>query len=307
MRLGLEHAIKGNRINFLGDLMINTVKKLIMRTTILNIVLITFLLISAAFNVFQFKKYKIKKQAIESCSSDIITEEIAKLNSSLTDIEQKQEEIKIFHQEVQALLKSFDASPLVRFASANDAHRPKNALRFAGTSAHRSINELEESVNTSYKEAVHFVARAAHVGRIFEEYPTLIPAIGRISSPFGFRADPFSSMHKFHRGVDIAAIAGSDVLAPARGTVLTAKYDKSYGNLVEIMLASGLKARFAHLRSIHVKAGQKVESGDKVGVVGSSGSRCAGTHLHYEIHDGMNVLDPKMFMLREPARKALFF
>jgi len=113
--------------------------------------------------------------------------------------------------------------------------------------------------------------------------PSMRPVEGGwISSKFGFRKSPFSGKHEFHSGVDIAVHKGTPVLATANGTVTCASYKGSFGKVVFINHGFGIMTRYAHLSKFHIKEGQKVQRGDVIGEVGSTG-RSTGPHLHYEV------------------------
>jgi murein DD-endopeptidase MepM/ murein hydrolase activator NlpD len=126
--------------------------------------------------------------------------------------------------------------------------------------------------------------------------PISNPAPGRgISSTFGVGRDPFLGTPALHSGMDFSAPAGFPAKATAAGTVVGAGWNGGYGRMVEIEHGNGLSTRFAHLSRIAVVEGQKVERGDVVGVVGSSG-RSTGPHMHYEVRRGGEAVDPLRFI-----------
>lgn len=112
--------------------------------------------------------------------------------------------------------------------------------------------------------------------------PSIMPAEGWISSPFGYRRDPFTGRRRFHEGIDISNRAGTPVVAPADGIVVFTGRDGGYGNLIVISHGYGISTRFGHLKKIFVKPGQKVQRGDIIGEIGNTG-RSTGPHLHYEV------------------------
>ncbi|MDB5694631.1 MAG: hypothetical protein JWN21_174 [Sphingomonas bacterium] len=113
----------------------------------------------------------------------------------------------------------------------------------------------------------------------------------RLGSPFGPRADPFSGMRRWHRGVDVPGVSGTPVRASADGTVTRARRAGSYGNLVEIDHGDGVTTRYAHLREITVVSGTMVRGGDVVGLMGATG-RATGAHLHFEVRVDGHAADP---------------
>lgn len=119
-----------------------------------------------------------------------------------------------------------------------------------------------------------------------------------ISSLYGVRKDP-SGKKKMHNGVDMAASKGTVVKSAATGKVKTVENNvPGYGNLVEVDHGKGFITRYAHLDRMHVKVGQSVKLGSKIGAVGSTGNvRGADpSHLHFEmIHNGHRV-DPLHYL-----------
>ena len=82
--------------------------------------------------------------------------------------------------------------------------------------------------------------------------------------------------------MDFSANPGTDVYATGNGTIVSAKWEAGYGNTIEINHGFGYRTRYAHLKSMKVKAGQKVVRGEIIGGVGSTG-KSTGPHLHYEV------------------------
>jgi murein DD-endopeptidase MepM/ murein hydrolase activator NlpD len=98
-----------------------------------------------------------------------------------------------------------------------------------------------------------------------------------------------------HQGVDIGAGYGSTVKAVAGGTVIFTGWQGGYGNTVEISHGSGLVTQYAHLSSISVSNGKKVERGEKIGLVGATG-RADGPHLHFEVRIGGTPRNPANYL-----------
>lgn len=118
---------------------------------------------------------------------------------------------------------------------------------------------------------------------------------GYISSVYGWRADPFNGRRAMHAGIDFAGRAGSDVLAVASGIVTEAGPRAGYGLLVEINHGNGYVTRYGHSQRVLVKPGQKVEKGQKVATVGSSG-RSTGPHVHFEVLLNGYAVNPAQYI-----------
>ena len=116
-----------------------------------------------------------------------------------------------------------------------------------------------------------------------------------ISSHFGKRKDPYNGRWAMHEGIDLAATAGSPVLATAPGRVKFAGRKSGYGRIVIIDHGFGMTTHYGHLRSISVEQGARVANRATIGALGSSG-RSTGPHVHYEIRVDGSPLDPENFL-----------
>ncbi len=118
-----------------------------------------------------------------------------------------------------------------------------------------------------------------------------LPVAAPVSSGFGMRTDPFSHRAKFHKGLDLAAPVGMQVVAAMPGKVISAGYQRGYGNSVLVEHAGGLQTRYGHLGTINVKAGDVVSSQSALGTIGNTG-RSTGPHLHFEVIRMGEPVDP---------------
>jgi murein DD-endopeptidase MepM/ murein hydrolase activator NlpD len=98
-----------------------------------------------------------------------------------------------------------------------------------------------------------------------------------------------------HQGIDFGAPLKTPVVATGSGTVVFAGWKSSYGRLVEISHGPRVITRYAHLSKIVVEQGDTVQTGDRIGLLGSSG-RSSGPHLHYEVLFDDAPRDPLMFI-----------
>ncbi len=117
-----------------------------------------------------------------------------------------------------------------------------------------------------------------------------LPVVGEITSRFArARRHPLLGVVRRHAGIDVAAAAGTHILAPAAGRVRFSGKKFGYGYTVEIEHGSGVVTRYAHCRSLMVRAGDDVAAGAIIATVGRSGLATA-PHLHYEVMvNGRNV------------------
>lgn len=117
------------------------------------------------------------------------------------------------------------------------------------------------------------------------------PVTGTITSPFGWRSNPFGGAPDFHPGLDIAAPSGTTVTAAAAGTVIMAQWYGGYGNYILIDHGGGYSTGYGHLSAIYVANGQTVQRGQAIGAVGSTGNS-TGPHLHFEVRINGKPVDP---------------
>lgn len=118
---------------------------------------------------------------------------------------------------------------------------------------------------------------------------------GFISSYFGYRSDPFSGKKKYHKGIDFVGKPGSEVLAVAAGIVTKSERVAGYGNIVEIRHADGYLTRYAHNQENLVNEGDRVEKGEPIAMLGSTG-RSSGPHVHFEVRRGGKIINPAGFI-----------
>ena len=117
------------------------------------------------------------------------------------------------------------------------------------------------------------------------------PLSGTVTSPFGWRDDPNGAGECFHYGMDIAGEEGASVACFADGTVGTVGESNILGNYVTVNHEGGFSTLYAHCSAITASAGQSVKKGDAIAKVGSTGN-ATGSHLHFEVHDGEEYLNP---------------
>lgn len=140
------------------------------------------------------------------------------------------------------------------------------------------------------------IERWRNIQQVYRRLPMIAPLDNyRKSSNFGMRRDPFTKRWSNHNGVDMAYHMNSPVLATASGKVVYSGYRGGLGWFIEINHGLGVRTRYAHLRKVLVKAGDKVEFRHKIGLLGSSG-RSNGPHVHYEILVDGKPVDPNKFI-----------
>lgn len=126
--------------------------------------------------------------------------------------------------------------------------------------------------------------------------PTIWPVRGWLTSGFGYRKSPFTSLREFHKGIDIGTRLNTPIIAPAEGVVTYVGRKGGFGKLIVINHGYGITTRYAHLSKALIKTGQKVKRGETIANVGNTG-RSTGPHLHYEVRVGGVPVNPKNYLL----------
>lgn len=124
----------------------------------------------------------------------------------------------------------------------------------------------------------------------------------RLTSAFGMREHPVLGGRRAHKGIDLAAPTGTPVLASADGVIARADRSSSYGLVVYIQHGASIETRYAHMSKLAVAEGERVQKGDVIGYVGSTG-RSTGPHLHYEVRVGNVAVNPIPYMVETEAQK----
>ena len=124
---------------------------------------------------------------------------------------------------------------------------------------------------------------------------TVTPALGWVSSDFGWREHPVDGGEKFHNGVDLAVNDGTDVLAFADGTVDSIGDSPIYGLYLQLSHPGGLKSFYAHCSELLVQQGQTVAAGERVALSGATGNS-TGPHLHFELKLNGVLLNPLYYI-----------
>ncbi|MCL1791955.1 MAG: peptidoglycan DD-metalloendopeptidase family protein [Peptococcaceae bacterium] len=143
----------------------------------------------------------------------------------------------------------------------------------------------------------------AHYDEVLSAYedklqhmPNMLPVSGALSSPFGYRPDPFNTgVIEFHNGIDLVAPYGTPIKAPADGRILSATDEGGWGQRIRIDHGYGIVTFYAHLSQMGVQSGQEVKRGDTIGYLGNTG-RSTGNHLHYGAFVNGQPFNPLEFL-----------
>ncbi len=183
--------------------------------------------------------------------------------------------------------------------NALDALQGKGKARPAPAIA-LSLQPTAHISDADLRERVDILSRALDQ-RLFANKPKagsgrLMPVNGVTpSSNFGLRLDPFSKKLSVHNGIDFVAPLGTPILAAEAGTVKKAGLTPQFGWSVELDHGNGITTRYAHAYRLWVRAGDRVNAGEKIAEVGSTG-KSTGPHLHFEVRYNGAPLNPLRFL-----------
>ncbi|HEU4569463.1 MAG TPA: M23 family metallopeptidase [Gemmatimonadales bacterium] len=184
------------------------------------------------------------------------------------------------------------------FASASDV-----ALRSAGVLGTRAATvkvDVDAMIRRADLLAASFAEAAdslqVHSARLAAT-PSIMPTNGWLTSAFtSMRMHPILHVDRPHEGIDVVAPMGSPIEAPAAGVVTAAGWETGYGNRVTIDHGYGIVTKYAHCSRLMVRVGQRVQRGQQIALVGSTGL-ATGPHLHYEVHVDGKAVDPLRYVL----------
>jgi murein DD-endopeptidase MepM/ murein hydrolase activator NlpD len=175
---------------------------------------------------------------------------------------------------------------------------PLRTLRTASMVSNMDMKLREVARVSRLKEqSVHDLYEIVQENQSFlRSMPSIRPALGWVTSTFGYRVSPYTGYKKLHDGLDIAAGIGTMVFAPADGVVTFAGVKPGYGLVLVIDHGYGIETRYAHNSKFLVKPGDVVKRGQKVANTGNTGLS-TGPHLHYEVRINGIPIDPAKYFL----------
>ena len=156
----------------------------------------------------------------------------------------------------------------------------------------RKIELQRESLDMLFKMASAKEKKLASIPSIKPVVEDKLKRKIKHLSGYGIRLHPVHKVKKFHKGIDFTAPKGTAIQATGNGTVIRVeKKKRGYGHNVVIDHGYGYTTLYAHMKTINVKKGEKVNKGQKIGEIGSTGTSTA-PHLHYEVRINGRAVNP---------------
>lgn len=158
-----------------------------------------------------------------------------------------------------------------------------------------NIHDLNNVSKFAHQVRSDLIESATLQEKMYLYTPSIYPAFGRISSPYGWRRHPVTGRRDFHRGLDISNSTNTAVYVTANGTVRAVGYNRYYGRYIIVTHKFGYETMYAHLNRTLVKEGDSITRGDIIGQMGSTG-RSTGSHLHYEVRKYRKTVNPYPYL-----------
>jgi murein DD-endopeptidase MepM/ murein hydrolase activator NlpD len=244
------------------------------------------------------KDHAITKLIVENKA---LKEEMMAIDGQLAELKDQASDVRVFQKELIKVIKDIDQKYPVNLIPYQGNHTSTHAEKDSHDLSNKiwKLASMESDLRT---KSANLLGQAAFMRDVLSNTPSLMPVgIGYISSNFGLRKDPFSKRYIRHNGIDIAAPLGTEVYASADGKIKIASRSISFGNYVEIEHLNGYSTSYAHLSAMLVGKNQLVKRGQPIGLVGKTGTRCQGSHVHFEVKKNGILQNPAPYLITRPA------
>lgn len=195
----------------------------------------------------------------------------------------------IYESVFHASAPSVDPMSFIPSLEANDSTSYEDLVRYAADKSDNLVSVVG-NVDAAFRRIARALSRED-----FVMPPMQMPVKGitfpQIGASVGNKFNPFYQAQVPHNGLDFIVLRGTPVYASADGVVQKKETSRNMGNTVTILHDGGYLTIYANLEEVGVKTGDRVKVGRRIGTVGMSGQSYA-PHLHYEIHQGQNIVDP---------------
>lgn len=213
------------------------------------------------------------------------------------------DKIDEFSYQVQNITKNYIDKEIKTLTVSRSSVKSNSTTSFVGKIAElRALLSFLEDTNNQTDEVLSELSdKKEELQSYLEHLPTYWPTKGVIESEFGNRLHPIYKKYMDHTGADIGGKKGNSIYAAATGKVIFVGKSSGYGNYLDIDHGNGIVTRYAHCSKLLVTKGQSVKVGDKIALVGNTGTT-TGPHLHFEVRINNTAVDPTLFIGTEPPK-----
>jgi murein DD-endopeptidase MepM/ murein hydrolase activator NlpD len=251
------------------------------------------------FDSPETKKLKRENQQLKTQFS-LMNKDIDKISKVLEDIQNRDDNIYRVIFEAEPIPSSIRKAGFGGTNRYSDLENMPNSDLIIGTE--KKLDILARQVYVQSKSYDEVVKMAMGKEKMIASMPSIMPVankdLKRTASGWGMRIHPIYKILRFHYGMDFTASVGTDVFSTGNGVVKSAGREVGFGNCVVIDHGFGFETYYAHLSKIKVKEGQKVNRGDIIGLVGSTGTSTA-PHLHYEVSKNGKKVNPQNYYFQD--------
>lgn len=226
-------------------------------------------------------------------------QKLAEYQQTIEDISNREQQLEQDYADLQELKAAVESNKEAVSALMNQKEMELASLSDEIVEAQNDVDYYEAEIQAQ-EELIAAIKRAeaekAAAGKKDNPYtggPFVwpCPSSTRVTSDYGPREAPTTGASTDHKGIDIGASAGAEIVAAADGTVTAAAYSSAAGNYVMIDHGGGLYTVYMHASSLVVSAGQEVKAGEVIAKVGSTGIS-TGNHLHFGVSLNGSYVNP---------------
>ncbi len=262
-----------------------------------------FIIVALAYTYLDSPKEKALKRDIAELQLqyDNLNQQLDQMQQVSTDLQDRDDNI---------YRVIFEAEPIpssIRQAGSGGVNKYRELMDYDNSelmvSTSQKLDQVRKQLYIQSKSYDEISALIKKKEEVLASIPAIQPVSNKdlkhIASGFGMRIDPIYKIPKMHEGLDFAANIGTPVYATGNATVTTVEYGNTgYGNHIVLTHMVGYQTLYGHLSRVAVKQGQKVNRGDLIGYVGSTGKSTA-PHLHYEVWKNGTKLNPISFFFND--------
>ncbi len=221
------------------------------------------------------------------------------VNNKVKEIEIRKAEIQVLVEEAEVKKINLENAYAEKSLLVSRMENNKEEQQKMIAELQRANKEIENKIKEEQRKAEELLKQQQEAGNdmIYTggKLGWPVPGYSRISSGYVDRLNPVTGVAEFHKGIDIPAPTGTNIVAAESGVVIDSRYSSSYGYLVVISHGSGLSTLYAHNSELLVSKGDIVTRGSTIARAGSTGNS-TGPHCHLEVRVNGVAVNPMPYI-----------